>query len=102
MSALLADAISAYSQAAKQPGPGLDTDAPVAGGSFADLLKDVGADALQAGRHADRMSVAALDGEASVTEVVTAIANAEIALQTVIAVRDRVIEAYQEILRMPM
>jgi len=41
-------------------------------------------------------------GQANVTEVVTALANAESTLNTVVTVRDRVISAYQEILRMPI
>lgn len=101
MSIHVADAVSAYAQAAKQVGPGIETPAGPNSG-FADLLKEVATDAIQAGRNADRATVAAIDGEASVTEVVTALANAEITLQTVVAVRDRVIQAYQEILRMPI
>jgi flagellar hook-basal body complex protein FliE len=46
------------------------------------------------------MAVAA--GQANIVDVVTAIAAAETQLQTVIAVRDQVIQAYQEILRMPI
>jgi len=34
--------------------------------------------------------------------VITAVAEAEVTLQTVVAVRDRVIEAYRDIARMPM
>jgi flagellar hook-basal body complex protein FliE len=36
------------------------------------------------------------------SNVVTAVAEAEAALQTVVAVRDRVIEAYKDIMRMPI
>ncbi|MEX0645732.1 MAG: flagellar hook-basal body complex protein FliE [Parvularculaceae bacterium] len=41
-------------------------------------------------------------GEASLVDVVTAISAAEVALETAIAVRNRVIDAYQEIMRMPI
>ena len=41
-------------------------------------------------------------GRGDIVDVVTAIAAAETQLQTVIAVRDQVISAYQEILRMPI
>ena len=44
----------------------------------------------------------AIAGEADVTDVVMAVTNAETTLQTVVAVRDRVMAAYQEILRMPI
>ena len=70
--------------------------------SFADLMKSIGERAIEAGNTADQMSVAAVEGNANVAEVVTAVANAELALQTVVAVRDQVVQAYQEILRMPI
>jgi flagellar hook-basal body complex protein FliE len=44
----------------------------------------------------------AIAGKADLTEVVTAVTNAEITLKTVLAIRDRVIQAYQEIARMPI
>jgi flagellar hook-basal body complex protein FliE len=34
--------------------------------------------------------------------VVTALASAEIALQSAVSIRDKVVESYQEILRMPV
>ena len=48
------------------------------------------------------MTAKAVVGEADLVEVVTAVNSAEMALQTVVTVRDRVISAYQEILRMPI
>jgi flagellar hook-basal body complex protein FliE len=48
------------------------------------------------------MSAKAVTGEADIVDVVQAVGNAEITLQTVVAVRDRVISAYQEIMRMPI
>ncbi len=41
-------------------------------------------------------------GEGSAQAVVEALAKAELALQTAVTIRDRVVEAYQEILRMPV
>ncbi len=46
--------------------------------------------------------VQAVAGGANLQEVVEAVNAAEITLQTVVAVRDRIITAYQEIIRMPM
>ena len=54
---------------------------------------------LQAGEAATLRAAA---GKADITDVVTAVSQAEITLQTVVAVRDRVIQAYQDILRMPI
>ena len=100
MDSRIADAVSAYANAAKSSGPGLE--APASGASFGDLLRDTASSALEAGKHADQVSNAAIEGKANVAEVVTAVANAELTLQTVVALRDRVVEAYQEILRMPI
>ena len=57
---------------------------------------------VKAGQEADTQSRAALMGTGNITEVVTAIAQAELALQTTLAVRDRVVQAYQDIMRMPV
>ena len=58
--------------------------------------------ALQSGREADAQSVAAAQGGGNITDVVTAVSKAELALQTTVAVRDRVVQAYQDIMRMPI
>jgi len=54
---------------------------------------------LQAGEAA---GAAVAAGEASLVDVVTAVSAAEVSLEAAIAVRNRVIEAYQEIMRMPI
>src|SRR5260221_305873 len=53
-------------------------------------------------KQGEAASLKAVTGKADISEVVTAVTNAEVALQTVTAVRDRVIQAYQDILRMPI
>jgi flagellar hook-basal body complex protein FliE len=54
------------------------------------------------GTRAKRSRPAAVSGHTSLQEVVEAVNAAELTLQTVVAVRDRMIAAYQEILRMPI
>ena len=71
-------------------------------GGFAQVLGNVLDDAVQAGKTSEAAAVKAAAGKADVADVVTAINNAELALETVVAVRDRVISAYQEIMRMPI
>ncbi|MEQ8748165.1 MAG: flagellar hook-basal body complex protein FliE [Amphiplicatus sp.] len=71
---------------------------PDFGGLVTQALAETGG-AMKAGESA-AMQVAA--GDASLVDVVTAISAAEVALETAIAVRNRVIEAYQEIMRMPI
>ena len=48
------------------------------------------------------MSVAAAAGKADIVDVVSSVTNAEVTLQAVVAVRDKVIEAYQDIMKMPI
>lgn len=63
-----------------------------------EAIRQAGASATQA----EQQALAVAGGQADIVDVVTAIAAAETQLQTVIAVRDQVIQAYQEILRMPI
>ncbi|MFC4166246.1 flagellar hook-basal body complex protein FliE [Teichococcus aestuarii] len=75
---------------------------PGQGGSFGAMLERAMEGAVQATRTADATSVQALTGQAGVTDVVLAVSRAELALQTTVALRDRVVSAYQEIMRMPI
>ena len=102
MTTAMSTAISAYVDAVKRGGVAAEPPEQTAGENFAQVMKSLGESALEAGAKADQMSMAAIDGSANVAEVVTAVANAELALQTVVAVRDQVVQAYQEILRMPI
>ncbi len=102
MTTSMSTAISAYVDAVKNGGAGAGPKEETPGGNFAELVKSIGESALEAGIKADQLSIAAVEGKANVAEVVTAVANAELALQTVVAVRDQVVQAYQEILRMPI
>jgi flagellar hook-basal body complex protein FliE len=51
---------------------------------------------------ADSKTTEALTGGGNLTEVVTALSRAELTLQTATAVRDRVLQAYQDIIKMPI
>lgn len=94
-------ATTAYANAAKAAGPGMPAREE-GGGGFADLLKQIEHDAVGALHQSEVASIKAVNGKADITDVVTAVTNAEVTLQTVTAVRDRVIQAYQDILRMPI
>ncbi|MEQ8604417.1 MAG: flagellar hook-basal body complex protein FliE [Marivibrio sp.] len=72
------------------------------GSRFVDMVRTAAQDAIDANRNAEQLGMDAVAGKASVQEVVTAVSEAEATLQTVVAVRDRIISAYQEILRMPI
>ncbi|MCW0234245.1 MAG: flagellar hook-basal body complex protein FliE [Ferrovibrio sp.] len=69
---------------------------------FGQMLGEALQNTVDAQKTAEATSAQAVSGKADVTDVVTAVTNAEMALDTVVAVRDRVISAYQEILRMPI
>src|SRR5438309_2137066 len=72
-----------------------DTAAPSFGGALQAAIGNLG----DLGRTADAQSVQALSGRGNLTDVVMAVSKAEMALQASVAVRDRVISAYQDIMR---
>lgn len=103
MVANIGSAANAYDKvAAAVTKPGMEARGTTPGKSFADMLGDVAKDAKMSGMAAEKLSVQAVAGKADINEVVTAVSNAEVTLQTVVAVRDKVISAYQDILRMPI
>lgn len=55
-----------------------------------------------AGRKADSQAANVVSGRSDIVDVVTAVAESEAAIETLVAVRDRVIAAYEEIMRMPV
>jgi flagellar hook-basal body complex protein FliE len=74
----------------------------VTGPGFGDLLNTAVTSISQAGATAEGAITNAAMGRADLVDVVTAVAAAEATLETVIAVRDEVIKAYQDIMRMPI
>ncbi|MGK9230290.1 flagellar hook-basal body complex protein FliE [Inquilinus limosus] len=78
------------------------SSAPVgpAATSFGEALKDAAASTMDSLRGAERASLAGLRGEVPAQQVVNAVLEAETTLRTVVAVRDRAIAAYNEIMRM--
>ena len=95
--------LAAKAYAAVQGGamPASPTAAPAQSG-FADLLTTVMGDMTAASRAAETQMTTAVQGQGSLIDVVTAVSSAEASLETVMAVRDQVIQAYQEIMRMPI
>jgi flagellar hook-basal body complex protein FliE len=89
-------AVSAYAQAAKGAG------AAAATSGFESMLGDVLNNAMSAGKQAESMAINGMAKKAELVDVVTAVTQAEITLETVTAVRDKVIAAYQDIMRMPI
>ena len=71
-------------------------------GEFANLVKGAIKEAVKIGERSEQLSIAGINDRADVSKVVTAVSEAELTLQTVVTVRDKVLEAYKEIIRMPM
>ena len=72
------------------------------GPSFRSVLKDALGSVAEAGRKSDAQTVAMAQGKANVMDVVTAVAETDVAVSTLVSVRDRVIQAYEDILKMPI
>jgi len=75
---------------------------PSAGADFGKMVTSAINDAVGASRTAEAQMTAQVRGKANLVDVVTAISSAETSLDTVIAVRDQVIAAYQQIMSMPI
>lgn len=97
-----AAAANAYANIAK-----IGTNAPAEGDaagrpSFAAILKDSVVSSIDKMKAGEAMSAKAVTGDASLPDVVQAVNAAEMTLSTVVAIRDRMIAAYQELMRMPI
>ena len=103
MTVNISQAITAYAEAASKLAKGATESNPAqAGASFAEFVAATVDDAIGAARQSERVSMQAVANQADINEIVTAVTNAEVTLQTVVAIRDRVIQAYQDVIRMPI
>jgi flagellar hook-basal body complex protein FliE len=83
------------------PGPAAAMPTPGAGATnFSDMLSQVAHDAVSTLKTGEAAAISGIQGQASVQHVVEAVMDAQTTLQTAIAVRDKVISAYQDISRM--
>lgn len=81
---------------------GLGAPAASPTGGFGDILKAAMQDTVKASKNAEAQMQAQVQGKAQLIDVVTAVSSAEQSLNTVMAIRDQVIGAYQEIMKMPI
>ncbi len=122
----ISKAVSAYTQMAKQAGGISNGDSVTANkdignnivndaGKIADIennseatpsFPDLVAAGLEkaraAGYNTEAVSTEAIANKAELHELVTAVSNAELTLNTVVALRDRIITAYQDLIKMPI
>nr|NIS43713.1 flagellar hook-basal body complex protein FliE [Desulfuromonadales bacterium] len=96
-------AVNAYDKVLRSgAGEGMEPRRQGEGTEFGELLKTASEQVVDKLETADAASLKAVAGNASLDEVVMAVTQAEMALNTVVSIRDRVIQAYQEVLRMPI
>ncbi len=95
-------AASAYLNTAKIAAPGIGGESGEEKLSFGSLIKGALDQVMSTQKASEKISAQAVMGKADITQVVQAVTEAETTLQTVVAVRDRLIAAYQDIMRMPI
>jgi flagellar hook-basal body complex protein FliE len=73
-----------------------------AAGGFSDFLTKAVQDGIGTMKQGETMAARQVAGQANIVDVVGAVNQAEITLDTVVAVRDKVVQAYQSIMNMPI
>jgi flagellar hook-basal body complex protein FliE len=92
-------AAAAYANAGKIAGAGL-TSRDGSQDGFGDLVRKAAESAVDSLKQGEQASLQGVMGKADIAQVAAAVANADATLQTIVAVRDRVIAAYQDIIKM--
>jgi flagellar hook-basal body complex protein FliE len=101
MSTNITGAVQAYDRMLRQgSSPGLE--ARDSGGDFSAMLRRAAERAADTMLEGESQTVQAVAGTADLTQVVMAVSKAEMTLETVVTLRDKVVQAYQDILRMPI
>ncbi len=103
MSINITGAVQAYDKMLRQgvSAPGLEAR-DTGGADFSSMLRRAAERAADTMLQGETQTVQAAAGTADLTEVVMAVSKAEMTLETVVTLRDKVVQAYQEILRMPI
>ncbi|MDH5189365.1 MAG: flagellar hook-basal body complex protein FliE [Rhodospirillaceae bacterium] len=100
------NALQAYDQANRTGTvanvlPAQDVQQPQSG-PFAQMVSGSITQALAQGKASEQAALSGITGGVDMAQLALAVSEAEVTLQTVVAVRDKVVEAYREILRMPI
>jgi flagellar hook-basal body complex protein FliE len=101
-------AAQAYSQIARiatergKAGSGIGDAVGASDKNFGAMLKDAIGSVAEISKKSDAQVQAVAAGKANVVDVVAAVAETEVAVGALVAVRDKVIQAYEEIMRMPI
>ena len=103
--AIPAAAAAAYRAAAQIATPQASAGivpADVQGGNFSDFLSGAIKDSINTMRQGEHSASQQVQGKANLVDVVQSVNAAELTLDTVVAVRDKVVAAYQSIMNMPI
>ncbi len=73
-----------------------------AGQDFSSFMKDAAENSIETLKSGEAMGMKGITGNADLNDVVSAINSAESTLQLVTTIRDKMIQAYQEVMRMPI
>ena len=98
-------AANAYAKLARLADPGanpLKAGTNDSGGSFGKMVTDAITSVAQSGKKSDGLAQSMAAGKANIVDVVNSVNSAELTLDTVVAVRDKVVAAYQSIMSMPI
>lgn len=100
-------ATSAYANAQKLidrniKGAGEAGDPSGQGLDFGKLLSDAVQGVVDTGKVSDQKSLDLISGRGNLVDVVTSVAQTQVAVEGLVAVRDRVISAYEDIMKMPI
>lgn len=87
--------------AAPSPPPPPPQPPQATGADFGQVFAEVGT-AIDRLKAAEATSISAIEGRASVRQVVESVVAAEQSLHTVLAVRDKLVSAYQALVQMPI
>jgi len=86
-------------QARKPHSPGV---APSGSADFASVLTDLAKQTAAAVKGSEDTAMKGIQGQAPIQEVVQSVMRAQTSLQTALALRDKAISAYQDLIRMPI
>jgi len=102
-------AAGAYARVAQIANPTAAVNRTIGGGSgdtgqsFGAALKDALAAVRETGAKSDAQAQAMMTGtKTNIVDVVTAVAETEAAVNTLVSVRDKVVAAYEQIMQMPI
>ena len=96
-------AVNAYNKVASLKGGAITgIDDSKNDDSFSSLVDNIISSNVESIKKAENLSASVTKGEASIEDLAIAVANAELSLKAIVAIRDKIVTAYQDIIRMPI